>query len=439
MNKILWIVALLVATLGNAEDKLTITPDTVTLVPQGTLTYLASDKSIQFEVKLNGKIVTDPGKLEFSFDPATIGSWKPADTFDAATLTLRAPDALDPGVAQVEVVVTVKGTTGSGIAGSAHAAATITVARVKSSALESRAVAGYHQAGASSADFTQDFFLDFFIMRGLGSHERVFDNKINLWGNARIASVPQQATTGNAKVLDLAQGFEQKFNDLKVNELAQSAEFQAGLELRLKLYRQGNRRRMLGAVIFGGANGVFTQPLTASQVFVVPGSNDQQNLLFKQRYPSVGGASFVAFVPPERQRFYRFYGGGIRLSTFELDKPYAPPATWTLTLGQDESITGGVFRSVVTRIDVFYPLPIGLADGRYKFLFLFATANLRLSKDPNETPLILAAGKKDDGTAIPLSDPRVAIIRSASTRDTYRLGAGIDFVNLVRSRWKHGD
>jgi hypothetical protein len=187
---------------------------------------------------------------------------------------------------------------------------------------------------------------------------------------------------------------------------------------------------MLGFILFGGASGAFTQPAFSGSVFNVPGPNDQQSALFQQRYPSAKNALFVGFVPPDRRRFYRFYGGGLRLTTFELDKPYAPPATWTLTLGQDESITGGILRSVVARIDVFYSLPVGKADGRYKFLFLFGTANLRLNSDTGDTPLILQ--KASD---ISLSDGRVAIVTSRSTRDTYRIGLGIDVLNLLRS-WK---
>ncbi len=295
---------------------------------------------------------------------------------------------------------------------------------------ESRAVVGYHQAGASSADFAQNFFFDFFIMRGLGSGQHVFDNRSNLWGNVRIASAPQQATTGEMTASDFAANPQGAAGEVKVNQLAQSAEFQVGLELKAKVFKQGSRRRMLGFILFGGASGVFTQPAFNGSVFNVPGPNDRQSALFQQRYPSAKDALFVGFVPPDRRRFYRFYGGGLRLTTFELDKPYAPPATWTLTLGQDESITGGILRSVVARIDVFYSLPVGKADGRYKFLFLFGTANLRLNSDTGDTPLILQ--KAPD---VPLSDGRVAIVTSRSTRDTYRIGLGIDVLNLLRS-WK---
>jgi hypothetical protein len=293
---------------------------------------------------------------------------------------------------------------------------------------ESRAVAGYHQAGASSADFAQNFFFDFFIIRGLGSGEHVFDNRSNLWGNVRIASAPQQAATGEMRVSDFAANPQGAAGNLKVNQLAQSAEFQVGLEFKTRLFRQGNRRRMLGFILFGGASGVFTQPALSGEVFGVPGPGDQQSALFQQRYPNAKGAPFVGFVPPDRQRFYRFYGAGLRLTTFELDKPYAPPATWTLTLGQDESITGGILRGLVARIDVFYSLPVGKADGRFKFLFLFGTANLRLNRDAGDAPLIL-----QKAADVPLSDGRVAIVTSRSTRDTYRIGLGIDMVNLLRS------
>ena len=135
---------------------------------------------------------------------------------------------------------------------------------------------------------------------------------------------------------------------------------------------------------------------------------------------------FVGFVPPDRERFYRQYGGGLRISTFELNRPYAPPATYMITFGRDQLITEGTYKGVVARADVFYPLPIGKKDGKFQFLFLFGTANLRINKPANLDVLALEPMVKEDGKtpSVNLFDPRVLVISRPSARDTYRIGVG---------------
>ena len=131
-------------------------------------------------------------------------------------------------------------------------------------------------------------------MRGLGSGERVYQNRLNLWGNARIASVPRQTTTGETTIADFTIAGEA--GKLKLNELAQSAEFQMGIEISPLLkkplvFTQGNRKRMLGLIFFAGANGAFTQPdFSKAKALVVPGPNDNQSALFRKLHPEVGNA-----------------------------------------------------------------------------------------------------------------------------------------------------
>src|SRR5712692_4043629 len=95
---------------------------------------------------------------------------------------------------------------------------------------EARAIVGYHQAGASSTNFTQNFFFDFFIMRALSSHHLWGDppgdlshGRWNLWGDVQIASFPQQVTTGAGTVGALASNFATQVSNLPVNQMAQSA------------------------------------------------------------------------------------------------------------------------------------------------------------------------------------------------------------------------
>lgn len=305
---------------------------------------------------------------------------------------------------------------------------------------EARAIAGYHQAGASSAKFTQNFFFDFFISRALssthlwgdcGTDDKCSGGRWSMWGDVRIASTPQQVTTG---VGTFATNFATEASNLPVNELAQSADFQTGLEFRLHTFvRKPDTTvlayRTLGLVGYFGAQGAFQPPSAQAEIFTVPAKTSPQYASFAQQYAGAANSTYVAFLPPERERFFRNYGFGFRLTTFDKDQPLAPPGTYTFTVGQDESITGGIFRSVVGRFDVFYPLPTAVTGGKGKFVYLFGTTTLRFSKAANLPTFALAAAP----SSVLASDPAVALVTVRSTRDTYRIGAGIDLVNLIQT------
>jgi len=304
---------------------------------------------------------------------------------------------------------------------------------------EARSIVGYHQAGASSANFTQNFFFDFFIMRALSS-KHLWEARTNLWGDVRVASFPQQVTTGAATVGTFVGNFGAQVSNVHVNQLAQSADFQTGLELRVhtwKLNPSGSRNgelgyRTVGVIGFAGALGAFQAPDAQMEIFNVPDTSSLQYKDFVKAYPTTVNAKYVGFVPPNRERFFRNYGVGVRFTTFDKGAPLAPPATYAVSFGQDESITYGKMTSVVGKIDVFYPLPLGTSTGAYKFIFLFATANMRLSKATN-IPTFALQNPNATSTTVQPFDPNLAVITVPSTRDTYRFGVGVDLVNLIQS------
>ncbi len=305
----------------------------------------------------------------------------------------------------------------------------ITVMDENAGEWESRAVLGFHQAGASSTDSKQNYFFDFFIMRGLGSHAKVYESRFNVWGNVRVASAPQQVDTGAATFIA---NFATNLGSVPVNKLAQGGEFLTGLGVRMKAWDQGERIRMLEGVAFWGANGAFTDPGGAEgrRIYKTPAPDSQQYQNFKSQFPGVT-APFIGLTAPDRERFYRQWGAGIRVTGFEKNRPYAPPSTYMITLGQDQLISGGLYKGTVARADVFYPLPIGKQDGKWQFLYLFGTANLRISKPSNGVVLALEPA----AATVNLYDSNVAVVSRASARDTYRIGLGVDFVNLFNS-WR---
>lgn len=319
---------------------------------------------------------------------------------------------------------------------------------------EARAIAGYHQAGASSADHEQNFFFDFFVARPFGAGA-VYNSSFNLWGQVRIASSPQQK---DIPLSDFAVDFAREFGSVPVNELAQSGEFLTGIEYRpSKHLKWGDestgRIRTLGFVAFFGANGTFTVPDTMSRIFRIPGKDSPQWDNFVSCFPAFENeydnlttpVEYIGLIPPDRERFYRQYGAGIRYTSYAADKKWAAPAMFTATIGQDQSISHGRYIGAVLKFDAFYPLPVSFgANGR--FLYLFGTANLAIAKPKNKDPLALELVSDDCPDTPPAPDENthcgvqiyqsdVAVFTVPSSRDTYRVGVGIDFISLLNA-WK---
>jgi hypothetical protein len=300
---------------------------------------------------------------------------------------------------------------------------------------EARAIVGFHKAGASGAASTQNAFLDFFIMRGLGNQENLYDGPgWVLWGNLRVASAPQQLS---GAVTDFLVNLGSTLASIKVNEMAQAAEFQTGFEYKLRVFRSGPRRRVLGLTGFVGGTGTLTAPDEQVQVFAAPSPSSAQYQNFLNAFLPLPGvtpaalqqAQSIAIVPPARDRYYRQYGGGIRVSTFDAAHPDFAPGTYTLTLGQDELITGGKLSAPVARIDVFYPLP----SPKYSFLFLFGTGSFGLTRATTPAPVLLqpVCGGASNACASQAYGPNTLAVSLPSRRDTYRLGIGIDLVAMV--------
>jgi hypothetical protein len=257
------------------------------------------------------------------------------------------------------------------------------------------------------------------------------DHVWNIWGDVRIASFPQQIST---PVGTFVSNFGTQVSNLPVNQLSQSADFQTGPEFAVHHWdRPGGIERLLGLVGYVGALGTFQTPSAQMQIFDVPPTSSPQYAGFIKQYPTAAAATYVGFVPPNRERFYRNYGLGLRISTFDT-KSLAPPATYMISFGQDESITGGHLTSVVGKIDVFYPLPLSLGSkaGNYQFIYLFGSANLRLSK-PTTIPSFALQNPNATRTAVQPFDPGLVVITVPTTRDTYRIGVGVDLVNLIQS------
>jgi hypothetical protein len=314
----------------------------------------------------------------------------------------------------------------------------ISTARAQVADSEARAVIGFEQAGGSATKAEQHYFFDFFIDRALKS------KKWSLWGEVRIASFPKQIDT---PVAQFAIDFATNVGNLKVNELAESADFATGLDFHPWNWDVGtDANRRLGFIFSVGASGPF-EPSTRLKLFQTPDPASPQYPPFAAQFPTAAHSPYVGFIPPDRDRFYRSWGLGIRLTTAYFGKDAEgkvdrksisrAPATYTVTFGQDENVSGGSLRGPTAKFDAFYPLPIKGGQSATRFLYLFGTAAMRLTRARNFTPFVLAPAPSCTGTPSPTcvnitgSEPSVAIISTPSTRDSYRIGVGVDAVGLI--------
>jgi hypothetical protein len=309
------------------------------------------------------------------------------------------------------------------------------------------AIVGYQQAGAASANHSQNYFFNLFISRPLPFTRNIdypcvpksdnarFGPASRWWGNVRVASYPQQIDTPVGKFIG---NFSQNVSEVPVNKLAQSAEFVAGYERRIAAFQNGllgndeagRQRFVLSWFVGGGATGPL-EPADTLRVFVTPAQTSPQFADFKAKYGAAANSPFIGFVTPDRDKFFRQYSGGFRLTTFYEDvtqQPYmAAPAMVSFSVGQNEQVTGGIMRGVVGRIEAFYPLVLwGDRSKRAGIVYLFGTAMMRLGGVSQTTPFILQPSD------MPGFDPRVAIVADRSNRDMYMFGAGIDLGQLIK-------
>jgi hypothetical protein len=299
----------------------------------------------------------------------------------------------------------------------------------------SRAIVGFEQAGASSAKSVQKYFFDLTISAPLPFQRRIdpyFGARGRGWGSVRVTSVPQQIST---PVGTFATGFATQVSNVKVNEVAQAVEFLAGAEYRLikggrlpfpfSSFDNSTTNKFVVSLIAGGGATTPLNPKDTLEVFKV--SPAAVSL-----FPQAAGKDFIAFVSPDRDRFFRQYYAGLRLQTYYFnsrndDIPLTRfPAMLDITFGQNEAVTGGRLRGGILRLEGYYPLPYeGL-----KFINLFGTAMMKLTRTKITDPLILEPAPA--GTTVPGQNVVIVTVPQIN-RDYYRIGVGIDFVSFVKS------
>jgi len=313
---------------------------------------------------------------------------------------------------------------------------------------EFHAIMGFQQSGASGGDSVRKFFLDFFVSRPVPGLFRVTTQDgepwFRWWGDVRIDSAPRSIGSAIS-----AAALASNAASLKFNEVAQAAEFLTGLDARLgyiccALWGQtaeSRQRFLLSFITAFGASGMLTAnpPVSSAVVFDNP-VNSPVYSDFVKAYPAAGNPAYkyVSFVPPFPDRYFKEYFGGFRLTTRYADQDgnalRVTAAMVSATVGQNELITAGRLRGVVSRVEAFYPLATGMT-GIWSSVYLFATAQVRWG-GARATVFPLTQVAAPD----PASDnTNTLYVVDRSSRDYYTIGVGVDliqFLNGAKIVWK---
>jgi hypothetical protein len=311
----------------------------------------------------------------------------------------------------------------------------VTVQQVKRLGEDTRLVLGFGQSGAASADSEQKFFFDFYINRPLprwgdDAHEK--PGPFSWWGNVRVASTPQQINSAVS-----VQAITSAANSLKINSLAQSAEFLTGLDLRLgqflyPLWSRNSNTKMQSAVSFilgGGATGSLTASNSTSYPAYTVDKTASDYARLIHAYPQAANYKYISFIPPTRNQYDAEYFGGFKLVTRYADSNgtpgTGPPAMLAFTVGQNELVSGGELRGAVARVEAFFPLSTG-KSGLFSSVYLFGSAQIRLHGPQNIQPYNLAPATGN-------TTSNTLYLTSPSDRDVYSIGLGVDLMKALNS------
>jgi hypothetical protein len=305
------------------------------------------------------------------------------------------------------------------------------------SSLNKRFIVGFEQTGAAASESTSKPFFNIFINTPLSHKDDCLQPDclpgFSIWGDVRLTSTAEQINA----LADVASDSINAITGGKLNQIASAFDFTVGPEVHLANFNKTNLSLIAG---FGAVSPL--SPTQSAQIFEVPKQNSSQAAAFFQKFPGANGKDQIAFISPDRDRFLRHYFGGFRFKTYNVcvkvencqEEGLEPgqlrqafPATFDVTFGQDEAVTGGRLHKFVVGLDGFYPLPF---PDKTRFLYLFGSAKLKAGGPKNhDTPFILATA----ASSVKITDPSVFIADPTPiNRDTYRIGFGVDLFELFK-------
>lgn len=323
-----------------------------------------------------------------------------------------------------------------------------------------RGIVGLEQVGASSARGEQRPFLSLFFNTPINAgtklvcpegakrkngktectdEQRITKPKLSfsVWGDVRLTTTPVQSigSLANFTPAVFASNFVQGDSAGKVNDLVRSFDFLVGFDKEIfaprKIFSGFLRgRTSLSFIAAGGAISPLSSDKGAAFYKVPTDETSQNNINFFKDFPTAKGYKNIAFIAPERDRFFRQYYAGFRLKTFFDNKDVQfHPAMFDVTFGQNEAITTRL-KGVIMRLDGSTPLPISKAG----FLYLFGSVNMRLGRSRETFPTFFL----EPTTGISLTDQTTIVFPidnlpfQTKDRDVFRIGVGIDVFKLFK-------
>jgi hypothetical protein len=332
-------------------------------------------------------------------------------------------------------------------------------------------LAGINATGSSSSGPSQQYFAEFNLLSPIpgcpGGDKAGYSlqRRCWVWIDPRIASVPSQ-NSATISSLTSTSALTSGIGSQSLSQITQSFEFQGGFEwYPMRPWRgaqfgwnQSWSRTSVSLVVGGGSVTPFSGATGASEFGLNPNLAQQfvNSPILAAQYPQLAFAlqcaypasgtppagcpkttpTTVAFVFPNRSRFYRDFFAGLRLRTFyfhgdcldngptcKISSTF--PGTFDLRFGEDESVTAGKFLPFVVTITGSYPLPIPGSSGSIR---IFGSAYLRTASNRNTQALALVPA----ASFTSIDNPTV-VIQSIQPIDTdyYRLGFGVDLVALL--------
>lgn len=290
-------------------------------------------------------------------------------------------------------------------------------------------IGGVEQSGYSSLGQNSNPFVNVYI-------EGPSKNRLTGWGRVRLLSAPQPSTQGIFSTFTDPTG---QLTTQSYSKVGESMDFVVGPTLKLIPHWSLITE-------FGATTPLSSQTVTLTYVAPSPGTAECSTMVnrfsAKNGYTPglvaapagsstclLGGYTDVAFSNQDRSNFLLKYGGGFRTSY-----PFACTGGTTttpcsssygvldLTLGQDESVTRGLLRSVVFKMDGLLPIPTGNSD----WLYVFGSVYMRLNRNQNNSPLIL-----NTATGVTVPSPTVIVLPLLQPdRDYFRLGVGINLSQI---------
>jgi hypothetical protein len=308
-------------------------------------------------------------------------------------------------------------------------------------------IAGITASAASSASTEAKLFAELYGDVAPVSTRPWF----RLWGYGRIGSIEENTLSGLSTVNT---SLVTTLNGLQAGQIVQSGEMMAGMGFKFLPKQWNPAKPSLSFIVDGGAITPLTtqQSQQASQTYVA--TSDVQTFYSTGQFasnakyftsnpcPASSSSStgtvqnpvscYIAFYSQDRARFFRNYAAGLRLkvplpsSSINADESRFP-ATFDVTVGQNELVTGGVMRGWVMHVGGVTPLAYSTG------LYIFGGMDVGIiGREDSPGPLLVPTTSSSSPAPAPGNIINIAL--PAPNRDRYAIGIGWDILSLINNK-----